>query len=93
MGSLFQLNPTFFSHVIRCNQGKARVSRAEEIVLPKIEKLKPFVSKRVLEEMKKSKIRGNKKYLRKYHDDKCTQLVCLLLKFKVVMYKLTIKYY
>jgi len=55
--------------------GKERIRRAEEIVLPEIEKLKPHVSKRVLEEMKASNIRGNKKYLRKYHDDKCTQLL------------------
>ena len=76
MGSLFQLNPTFLSHVIRCNQGKERIRRAEEIVLPEIAKLKPHVSKRVLKEMTTSNIRGDKKYLRKYHHDKCIQLVC-----------------
>lgn len=82
MGSLFQLNSTFHSHVIRCNQGKERIRRAEEIVLPQIERLKPLVSKRVFEEMKTSKIRGDKKYLKKYHFDKCVQLVCLLLNSK-----------
>ena len=67
------------SHVICRNQGKERTRRAEEIVLPKIKKLKPLLSKRILEEMKKSNIRGEKKYLQKYHDHKCFQLVCLLL--------------
>lgn len=66
------------SHVISRNQGKGRTRRAEEIVIPRIEKLKPIVSSRVFEEMKRSNIRGNKKYLQKYHDDKCVQLVCLL---------------
>ena len=78
MGSLFQSKrSTLHSHIIRRNQGKERTRRAEEIVLPEIEKLKPLVSKRVLEEMKTSKIRGDKKYLQKYHADKCIQLVCL----------------
>lgn len=92
MGSLFQLNSTFHSHVIHRNQGKKRIRRVEEIVIPKIEKLKPLVSKRVFEEMKTSNIRGGKKYLHKYHADKCIQLVCLL-NSKRYMYKLTIKYY
>ena len=78
MGLLFQSYPSY-SFLIRRNQGKKRTIRAEEIVLPKIEKLKPLVSKRVFEEMKKSNIRGDKKYLQKYHADKCIQLVCLLL--------------
>ena len=65
------------SHVICRNQGRARTRRAEEIVMPKIKELKPLVSKRVFEEMKSSKIRGDKKYLQKYHFDKCNQLVCL----------------
>ena len=65
------------SHVIFHNQGKERTRRAEEIVMPKIKKLKPLLSKRILEEMKKSNIRGDKKYLQKYHDQKCFQLVCV----------------
>jgi mitochondrial inner membrane protein COX18 len=81
------------SHVICRNQGKERTRRAEEIVIPQIKKLKPLVSKRVLEEMKKSNIRGDKKYLQKYHDDKCIQLVCLLFcNFKEAMYKFIMKY-
>jgi mitochondrial inner membrane protein COX18 len=45
--------------------------------MPEIEQLKPLVSKRVFEQMKTSKIRGDKKYLQKYHADKCIELVCL----------------
>ena len=68
-----------YSHVICRNQGKGRTRRAEEIVIPKIMELKPLVSKRVFEEMKKSNIRGSIKNLKKYHNDKCVQLVCLSL--------------
>ena len=50
--------------------------------MPKIIELKPLVSKRVFEEMKKSNIRGDKKYLQTYHANKCIQLVCLLLSSK-----------
>ena len=77
MGSLFQSNSTTHSYIILRNQGKERIRRAEEIVMPEIENLKPLVSKRVFEEMKTSNIRGDKKYLQKYHADKCIQLVCL----------------
>ena len=81
------------SHVICHNQGKERIRRAEEIVLPQMAKLKPLVSKRVLEEMKKSNIRGSKKYLKIYHNDKCAELVCLLFGiFKAEMYKFTINH-
>ena len=77
MGPPFQSNSTTHSHVIRLNQGKERIRRVEEIVMPEIEKLKPLVSKRVFEEMKTSNIRGDKMSLQKYHADKCIQLVCL----------------
>ena len=76
MGSFLQPNSTTYSHAIRCNQGKERMKRVEEIVMPEIENLKPLVSKRVFEEMKTSNIRGDKKYLQKYHANKCVELVC-----------------
>ena len=75
------------SHVFCRNQGKERTRRAEEIVIPRIKKLKPLVSKRVFEEMKRSNIRGDTKYLQKYHNDKCIQLVChLFSNFKAEIY-------
>jgi inner membrane protein COX18 len=57
-----------------------------------MKKLEPLVSKRVLEEMKRSNIRGDKKLLRKYHDHKCIQLVSLLFSNFKVMYEFTMKY-
>ncbi|CAA7259849.1 unnamed protein product [Cyclocybe aegerita] len=55
--------------------GKERTRRAEEIVMPEVEKLKPFVSKRVLEEMKARGMRGDKKTLQEYHSKKCIELL------------------
>ncbi|KAH9482736.1 hypothetical protein JR316_0004836 [Psilocybe cubensis] len=55
--------------------GKERSRRLEEIVIPEVEKLKPLVSKRVLEEMKAAGIRGDKKALQKMHSEKCVQVL------------------
>ena len=87
MGSFDQLKySTFQSHINRRNQGKERIRRAEEIVMPEIKRLKPLVSKRVFENMKTSNIRGDKKFLIEYHAKTCSQLVCFLVKFKALMY-------
>ncbi|KAJ3500756.1 hypothetical protein NLJ89_g9648 [Agrocybe chaxingu] len=55
--------------------GKERTRRAEEIVMPEIEKLKPFISKRVLDEMKARGMRGDKKTLQEHHSKKCIELL------------------
>ena len=57
-------------------QGKQRTQRAEEVVMPEIEKLKPLIAKRVFEEMKKAGMRGDKKALQKYHAEKSIEIVC-----------------
>ncbi|TFK43448.1 60Kd inner membrane protein-domain-containing protein [Crucibulum laeve] len=49
--------------------------RIEETVMPEIEKLKPAVSKRVFEEMKKSGMRGDKKFLQEFHAKKSLELL------------------
>ncbi|KAF8974472.1 60Kd inner membrane protein-domain-containing protein [Flammula alnicola] len=55
--------------------GKDRTRRAEEIVIPEMQKLKPLVAKRVFEEMKSAGIRGDKKFLQKYHTEKSIQVL------------------
>ncbi|KAF9464462.1 60Kd inner membrane protein-domain-containing protein [Collybia nuda] len=55
--------------------GKNRARRIEDLVLPEIEKLKPIVSKRVLEDMKKEGIRGEKKFLQEFHAKRSIELL------------------
>ncbi|RDB22844.1 Mitochondrial inner membrane protein COX18 [Hypsizygus marmoreus] len=55
--------------------GKRRAWRIEERVLPEIERLKPIVSKEVLEQMKKDGIRGEKKFLQETHAKRCIEIL------------------
>ncbi|KAF8745929.1 hypothetical protein AX14_004233 [Amanita brunnescens Koide BX004] len=55
--------------------GRQRIRRIEEVVLPQVEKLKPVVSKQVLEDMKRERIRGDKEILRKIHTERSIALL------------------
>ncbi|KAF8663382.1 hypothetical protein AX16_000957 [Volvariella volvacea WC 439] len=68
-------------------QGKNRTRRIEEVVVPQIEQLKPVVAKRVLEEMKKAGIRGEKESLRKIHAEKCREILTKTRKELFVKHK------
>lgn len=54
--------------------------------MPEIEKLKPLISKRVFEDMKKAGMRGDKKALQKYHAEKSIEVVC----FHPLFYRSTV---
>lgn len=56
-------------------QGKNRARRIEEIVIPKLEQMKPIVAKEVLETMKKERIRGDKEFLRETHTKRSIAIV------------------
>ncbi|KAK2466279.1 hypothetical protein APHAL10511_001921 [Amanita phalloides] len=55
--------------------GRQRIRRIEEVVLPQVEKLKPIMSKQILEEMKRDGIRGNKETLQKTHTKRSIALL------------------
>jgi mitochondrial inner membrane protein COX18 len=56
------------------------------VVLPEIDKLKPTVSKQVLQEMKEAGIRGEKKYLQEYHAKRSIEIVGSPKDFRRVIY-------
>ncbi|KAF8639734.1 hypothetical protein AX17_000996 [Amanita inopinata Kibby_2008] len=55
--------------------GRRRVRRVEEVVLPALESMKPAVSKQVLEDMKRQRIRGNKDDLKRIHTQRSIALL------------------
>ncbi|KAM6495804.1 Membrane insertase OXA1/ALB3/YidC [Amanita muscaria] len=55
--------------------GRRRVQRIEEVVIPQVEKLKPLVSRQVLEDMKKEGIRGDKETLQRIHTQRSVALL------------------
>ena len=61
--------------ILNIFQGKRRTWKIEELVIPEVEKLKPVVSKQVLEQMKKEGIRGEKQFLQETHAKRCIELV------------------
>lgn len=72
-GSLFQ---HYAERLSLLKQGKRRVRRVEEIVIPEIESLKPIIAKRVFEEMKIGGVRGSKQDLQAMHSKRTIQIVC-----------------
>lgn len=48
----------------------------EELAIPELERMKPIVSKQVLEEMKSKRIRGDKTYLQEIHKKRSIEVVC-----------------
>ncbi|KAF9008982.1 60Kd inner membrane protein-domain-containing protein [Cyathus striatus] len=55
--------------------GKQYTRRIEDMVMPEMEKLKPVAAKRVLEEMKKQGVRGDKQYLQDVHKKMTIELL------------------
>ena len=62
-------------NILSTFQGKKRAWKIEELVIPEVERLKPVVSKQVLEQMKKEGIRGEKQFLQETHAKRCIELV------------------
>ncbi|KAF9534227.1 60Kd inner membrane protein-domain-containing protein [Crepidotus variabilis] len=67
--------------------GKRRVRRAEEIVMPEVEALKPAVAKSVLDEMRAAGLRGTKEELRKMHSERCIKILTAKRKELFKQYK------
>jgi inner membrane protein COX18 len=51
------------------------------VVLPEVEKLKPVVSKQVLQAMKQAGIRGEKKFLQQLHAKRSIEIVSFSKEF------------
>ncbi|KAG5648980.1 hypothetical protein DXG03_000329 [Asterophora parasitica] len=60
--------------------GKQRAWRMEELALPALERMKPIVSKQVLEEMKSKGIRGDKAYLQGIHQKRSVEVLTQIRK-------------
>ncbi|TFK75819.1 hypothetical protein BDN72DRAFT_891695 [Pluteus cervinus] len=55
--------------------GKNRARRIEEVVMPKIEELKPLVTKQVFEAMQKERIKGDKAFLQETHAKRSMEIL------------------
>ncbi|KAF8076492.1 60Kd inner membrane protein-domain-containing protein [Lyophyllum atratum] len=67
--------------------GKKRAWRMEESALPELERMKPVVSKQVLEEMKSKGIRGDKVYLQEVHKKRSIEVLSNLRRDLFKKYK------
>ncbi|KAF5387706.1 hypothetical protein D9615_000491 [Tricholomella constricta] len=67
--------------------GKKRAWRMEELALPELERLKPVVSKQVLEEMKSKGVRGDKTYLQDVHKKRSIEVLSKIRKDLFKKYK------
>ncbi|GLB33903.1 putative 60Kd inner membrane protein [Lyophyllum shimeji] len=67
--------------------GKQRAWRMEEQAIPELERMKPIVSKQVLEEMKSKGIHGDKTYLQEVHKKRSIEVLSNLRKNLFKKYK------